>query len=360
MFHVSGSSATPIRRVSLAEAGLREREHLQEWVLAHPELLGDGLMIVTSECDRWASSRGRERDRLDVLALHEDGHLVVAELKRDRAPETVELQALKYAAFCSRFTAESVAGEHRLWLQSRGQMVTEEDARGRLDAHLRSDVGGLANAPITEPRIVLLAGSFTQSTTAVAVWLRDMGVDISLRTIAAFQTAGGPIVSTQPLYPTPAVEDFTVSPAMAERKRENAARRSSRTDSAVSRLAESQVIPVGSILTVQAAGPDSARFRRWSKRRRRDQVIWTGAVTRPLRWASPDAAPGATGNFTVTGMTSFLYRLAGAELPTAPADQLILASDGRSLADLVAGISPGEDLPVSRPRSQSNGSEIHI
>lgn len=83
---------------------MREREHLQEWVLEHPEMLGGSLLVITSECDRWSSARGRERDRLDVLALDPDGHLVVVELKRDEAPDTVELQAIKYAAYCSRFT----------------------------------------------------------------------------------------------------------------------------------------------------------------------------------------------------------------------------------------------------------------
>jgi hypothetical protein len=37
VFAVAGSTATAAERISLADAGLREREHLQEWVLAHPE-----------------------------------------------------------------------------------------------------------------------------------------------------------------------------------------------------------------------------------------------------------------------------------------------------------------------------------
>lgn len=115
LYTVDGAAAARARQISLAEAGLREREHLQEWVLAHPEMLGGSLLVITSECDRWTSARGRERDRLDVLALDPDGHLVVVELKRDEAPETVELQALKYAAYCSRFTAETVVEEYRAW-----------------------------------------------------------------------------------------------------------------------------------------------------------------------------------------------------------------------------------------------------
>jgi hypothetical protein len=36
VYTVTGSVATPARPVTLAEAGLKERVDLQEWVLAHP------------------------------------------------------------------------------------------------------------------------------------------------------------------------------------------------------------------------------------------------------------------------------------------------------------------------------------
>jgi hypothetical protein len=49
VYLVKGSTATPLARVSLAEAGLKEREDLQEWVVAHPEVIGDGVRIITIE-----------------------------------------------------------------------------------------------------------------------------------------------------------------------------------------------------------------------------------------------------------------------------------------------------------------------
>ena len=71
-------------------------------MLAHPEIIrrsGLGpepeVMIVTFEFDQWTAAAGPQRDRLDVLALGKDGRLVVAELNRDRAPETVDMQAIK-------------------------------------------------------------------------------------------------------------------------------------------------------------------------------------------------------------------------------------------------------------------------
>jgi hypothetical protein len=53
-------------------------------------------------------------DRLDVLALDRSGRLVVAELKRDRAPDTVSMQALNYAAMVSRFSLDILTDSRRL------------------------------------------------------------------------------------------------------------------------------------------------------------------------------------------------------------------------------------------------------
>jgi hypothetical protein len=36
VFTVTGPTATPAQPITLAEAGLRERSDLQQWVLAHP------------------------------------------------------------------------------------------------------------------------------------------------------------------------------------------------------------------------------------------------------------------------------------------------------------------------------------
>jgi hypothetical protein len=38
VFNVQESRAVPATPISLAEAGLSERQHLQEWVLSHPEM----------------------------------------------------------------------------------------------------------------------------------------------------------------------------------------------------------------------------------------------------------------------------------------------------------------------------------
>jgi hypothetical protein len=173
-------------------------------------------MIVTFEFDRWRSSAGaQERDRLDILGLDRDGHLVVAELKRDTAPDTVEMQAIKYAAMASRFTAESLASQHAEYLTRRENPTTSDEARELLEAH--SDYE-LQPETLAQPRIVLLAGSFPAVVTATVVWLTEMSLDITLVRLQAYRAEEKTIVTVSQLYPVPDVEDFTVAPARSARR----------------------------------------------------------------------------------------------------------------------------------------------
>jgi hypothetical protein len=61
VYLVHGSSATPAVRVSLADADLKEVQDLQEWVIAHPEVLGDNVLVVTGKFNQWASGSGVAR-----------------------------------------------------------------------------------------------------------------------------------------------------------------------------------------------------------------------------------------------------------------------------------------------------------
>lgn len=217
VFNVQESRAVPATPISLAEAGLSERQHLQEWVLSHPEIIGDGVLVVTSEFDSWRSATGAERDRLDVLGIDREGRLVVAELKRDRAPDTVEMQAIKYAAMASRFTPDVVASQYAEFLRRRGTTVLDEDAMARLVEHVGGD---LDPDMLRQPRIVLVASAFPPAVTASVVWLSEMGLNVTLVRIQAYRGQGDHvIVSVSQLYPVPDVEEFTVAPVRASARR---------------------------------------------------------------------------------------------------------------------------------------------
>ncbi|WP_147463473.1 hypothetical protein [Cellulomonas triticagri] len=206
LFTVEAGKATRVPRRSLTSFELHERAHLQEWVLASPEILGPGTTVVTSEYDRWQSADGaRVADRLDILGLDPDGRLVVAELKRDAAPATVHMQAVNYAAMVSRLTPDDVVELYSAWHERNGESVDRESARTLLETEYLLTADG-----IRRPRIVLIASDFPASVTATVVWLNEQDVDISLIRYRAYDVNGSTAVSFSRLYPVPEVEEFTI------------------------------------------------------------------------------------------------------------------------------------------------------
>ncbi|MFJ1649216.1 hypothetical protein [Streptomyces sp. NPDC088258] len=106
-------------------------------MIAHPQVLGESVLVVTAEYDRWADTDGvPARGRLDVLGLDATGHLVVVELKRGTADRNVHLQAITYAALVSRFDLGTLAQAHRDFLSRRGQDLDIAACTQRLLDHV--------------------------------------------------------------------------------------------------------------------------------------------------------------------------------------------------------------------------------
>lgn len=289
VFTVEGSAATPAQAVSLADAGLRERDDLQEWVLAHPSILGADVKIVSFEFDRWEASvtGDRQLDRLDVLGLDREGRLVVAELKRDRAPDTAQMQAVKYAAMASRFTEETLVQHYVAFRARRQQPIDDEVARAELVEHAG---GELDTELLRRPRIVLVAGSFPPAVTASAVWLTEMGLDITIQRVQAYRVFGDKIVVTvSTLFPLADVEEFTVSPQRAQVQAVQERRRQGREKSTVLKLVASRVIPDGTRLQLRPTSDVDPATRalidEWvAADPRRGWAVWHNRRKDPLEW----------------------------------------------------------------------------
>jgi hypothetical protein len=222
LYKVHGGRMRALERVTLAQAGLTERGDLQEWLIDNPEVLGADSMIVTAEFDRWQTRAGaRALDRLDLLALRRDGTVQVAELKRGAAPDTVEMQALKYAAMVSGFSAAELADQHARFRTNRGEPLTEDDA---LEVLLRY-APDLQDEGPRIPEVVLVVESFPPVVLTTVVFLHEqLELPMRLVTIGAYRFADGELVvrATQ-LYPIDEVD--TLKPRREERRQFQNARR---------------------------------------------------------------------------------------------------------------------------------------
>lgn len=286
----SVSRVTPLEEVSLQSIGLKERADLQSWVTDHPEIVGQGLLLVTSEFDQWELREQKVPDRLDVLFLDRDGAPVVAELKRDKAADTTELQALKYAAYCSQLTLDEVIEEY-----ARFHDVAPEGARADVLEHAPMLVEGEL-APV---RVRLVAGSFGPAVTSVVLWLRDHDIDIGCIQVTARRIGDEKaVLSAQQIIPLPEAEDYLVRRRRKE-KQEESTNRHRRTETSVTLLAQAEVVKPGDLLTLKvdafaanirsriqellAAEPDAAK------------AEWTGSKVKALKWERDGQSYSPTG-----------------------------------------------------------------
>lgn len=340
VYSIEEGTAVPLETVSLADAGLKERQDLQEWVLARPEILGPDVIVVSFEFDHWQNSKGdRQRDRLDVLGLDADGRLVLAELKRDEAPDTVEMQAIKYAAMASRFTEADLVTYHARFLSQRAaETVSEDEARAALLDH----AGELDPEQLRQPRIVLVAGSFSAPTSASVVWLTEMGLDITMQRVQAYRFGhDGVIVTVSQLFPVPDVEEFTISPQRAEAQQSKARRTRRRERSTVVRLLQSKLIPDGTPLTLVPTTEVDAeareRVQEWiAEDPRRGRAAWVNG-SKPLRWEYDDAL------YRPTTIVKQVLLDATGIVRSVNGPQWWVTEDGATLTELGAAIGTGFD-----------------
>ena len=272
--------ATLMTEVSLAAAGIRERADLQRWIERYPEIIEHDLLVVTTEFDQWQVRDRRVADRLDILFLDSAGSLLVAELKRDEAPDTTDLQALKYTAYCSQLTVDDVVEQY-----GRYHGVSAGAARQVIVEHPPT----LTDRELGPIRVRIVANGFGPSVTHVVLFLIDLGLDIGCIQITAQKHADGQaILSARQILPPPAAEDYLVKRRRRELEEEEREATTRRRNS-VAVLSEAGVIPVGGEVPInlQAFTPDQRAAVEQQIAASPDfgMAEWTGlGIREALRW----------------------------------------------------------------------------
>jgi RecB family endonuclease NucS len=211
-FSVVDNNIQQLIEVTLKDIGFKERHDLQRWIEDYPEIIGPDLLVVTTEFDRWEFGSDQVRDRLDILFLDSAGSLVVAELKRGEAPDTVDLQALKYAAYCSQLTVEDVVADY-----ARYHQTDEQTAREIIIEYAPS----LERSGVGLVKVRLVAESFKPSVTSMVLWLRDYELDIGCVEVSARRLPdGNAIITSRQLLPLPVAEDYLVRRRRREKDEE--------------------------------------------------------------------------------------------------------------------------------------------
>ena len=150
-----------IEEVDFSHLGIRERRDIQEWVAANPGILGENLLVIAKEF----SGFDRTNERLDLLAVDEDGKLVVIELKRDDSGTDVHWQAIKYASYLHRASSDDI-----IRMLASKETISQEQAADRLIQHIGADD---LNALNNDQRIIMASHRFAPEVTSAVLWLND-------------------------------------------------------------------------------------------------------------------------------------------------------------------------------------------
>ena len=174
IYKIQGNNQKLVKldKTSLGEEEVWERK-LQRMLRDRPEVLEDGLLIISEEFNNWQDSNRR----IDLLALDAQGRLVVIELKRGETGAHMELQAIRYAAMVANMTFEQTVDAFQDYLQKRanenGNDGDVDDAESKILEHLNIPEPDNQAIRTALPRIILVAEDFGKELTTCVMWLND-------------------------------------------------------------------------------------------------------------------------------------------------------------------------------------------
>lgn len=248
VYHIDSTGVSALEPTSFEALGKTESE-IEEWIIETPAILGEELLVVASQYAKF----DRTAERPDVLALDPDGKLVIIELKRDSADKTTDLQAIKYASYCSTISAEELQQDYRAFWNNRRDkenQLTPEAVGEQFSEFLGEDVAttedGYADFVLDDrPRILLAAGSFGPEITTPVVWLeREYRMDITCIELDVRQRDEEVFVSARQVLPIPEAEEYMAKRRQKERQQ---SRSSSRAERAITVLLEAGLVKEGDI-----------------------------------------------------------------------------------------------------------------
>jgi hypothetical protein len=171
-------------------------ESLEDWVVDDSALLGESLLII-----------GRQvivpdiNDRLDLLALDPQGNAVVVELKRGQLKDPVDMQALRYASYISRWAFEDFENHARSFFGKVGDPdFNLNETFEQFCAEAGVDEIPDINA---DQRIIVVGAEIKAKLGSVALWLRDHSIDIKVVEIEVYKQSETILLQPRTIIPLP-------------------------------------------------------------------------------------------------------------------------------------------------------------
>jgi len=187
-----------------SDLGFRERDHLQEWIAKHPEVLGEDLLIIQKEFDGFDDTN----ERLDLLALDKEGGLVIIENKLDDSGKDVTWQALKYASYCSTLTKSQIVDIYQKYIDKNEDGGT---AQAKIVDFLHAeDFESIVLNKGTSQRIMFVANKYRKEVTSTVLWLLEQQLKIQCFKATPYSMGDDLFLQFDQIIPTPEAKEFMI------------------------------------------------------------------------------------------------------------------------------------------------------
>ena len=202
LIDMHNKKAFPLEKKTFSELNLSERNDLQEWIADNPYILGERLLIIQKEFAGFSDTK----ERLDLLALDENGKLVVIENKLDDSGRDVTWQALKYVSYCATLKKDEICDIYQKYLGE--GCLAEEKLSEFFD---EPDFENIKLNPVDgDQRIIFVAANFRKEVTSTVLWLRDHGIDITCVKVTPYLDGGKLYLDVEQILPVQDIGDYQI------------------------------------------------------------------------------------------------------------------------------------------------------
>lgn len=195
IWKIHGNAPQKVTSTTLSDEKLLE-QHLEDWVAADTSMLGEPLLVI-----------GRQvvvpeiNDRLDLLALDLQGNAVIIELKRGKLSDPVDMQALRYASYISKW--EFADFEQQAAAYFGGGDGTDFNFNEVFENFCTE--AGSEDIPDlnSDQRVIIVGSEVRERLGSVALWLRDHSIDIKVIEIELFREMESLFIQPRVVIPLP-------------------------------------------------------------------------------------------------------------------------------------------------------------
>ncbi len=150
-----------------------------------------------------------------MLAIDENGNLVIIENKLDDSGKDVIWQSLKYASYCSGLTKNDINDIFQKYINNQDR---NEQADKVLCEFLGIEDYSEVELNNEDQRIIMIAANFRKEVTSTALWLLDHNVKIKCIRVTPYELNGQILLDTEQIIPIVDAEEYLIK--IATKKQE--------------------------------------------------------------------------------------------------------------------------------------------